>query len=50
MKLIRPADPTQPIRISNATVTTLEEPPEAWWRDNIAFAIESTDVELEPDG
>lgn len=46
MILLRPIDPTRPISISNARAVETEEPPEAWWRDNIAFAIESNDVEI----
>lgn len=46
MILLRPIDPAEPIVIHNAQATELEDPPEAWWADNVAYAIESTAVEL----
>ena len=47
MILLRPADPSQPITIHNATEIHLEaEPPEQWWRDNIAFIIEAPNTKI----
>ncbi len=47
MILLRPADPDQPITISNAIAVELEEPPEAWLAAQAAYIIESTNVTVE---
>jgi hypothetical protein len=50
MILLRPTDPDQPITIHNATQTEVEDLPEAWWRDHVAYVIETTRVEVTASG
>lgn len=47
MILLRPADPTRPIIITNAVAIDIEDPPEGWLRDVVSYVIESTNVTIE---
>ncbi len=46
MILLRAIDPDQPIVVSNAEAIELEEPPADWLLAEMAYVIETTDVEI----
>jgi hypothetical protein len=46
MILLRPANPDEPIVITNAVEVDLDEPPAEWVLAAAAYMVESTNVEV----